>query len=378
MESSRPKEATPLEQAVSRAMRDNLALVQHTAKELGQAIEDFVAACGSSRNANMLPSMLRAQTAAASLTSMLEVLSRTLTASLQPPRTGSSEAYLATMPMEAAAAEPAAARPAPPPPPRVVVPKTLPVVPEIPESPEAVAIPSAPPVVPEAPPPPPPAPEPKPEPAATEPPPPPPPVEEPAPAPPPAAETAPEPEPVAETQGGPLVPPEATQEIQAPAAYDYPPVEAERAPEHAPSVEVTPAPPSPVTEHVPESAPAPEPQPVAVAAAAASAPAATWRVEDLPPDQQELHRRANRHAKVSMQDIYLLRPKDVQAARAAKDICGKLKGDIEKARKEYVRRFGPILEHPVDYFHHWMVEVLAEGKPEILGEYPYPSAAPRR
>src|SRR5271154_5736207 len=117
MDQSPKKEATPLEQAVSRAMRDNLALVQHTAKELGQAIEDFVAACGSSRNANMLPSMLRAQTASASLTSMLDVLSRLLTASLQPARSGASEAYLASKAaVEAPVAEPARvppARPAP-------------------------------------------------------------------------------------------------------------------------------------------------------------------------------------------------------------------------------------------------------------------------
>jgi hypothetical protein len=114
------------------------------------------------------------------------------------------------------------------------------------------------------------------------------------------------------------------------------------------------------------------------AVAVEAPPAQVFRVEDLPQEQQELHRRANRHAKVSMQDIYLLRPKDVQAARQNGDICVRLKGDIEKARKEYVRRFGPILEHPVDYFYHWMVEVLAEGKPEKLGEYPYPSAAARR
>jgi hypothetical protein len=129
----------------------------------------------------------------------------------------------------------------------------------------------------------------------------------------------------------------------------------------------------------PATEPAVEPAAVAVeAAAAAAAPAKEFRVEDLPSEQQELHRRANRHAKVSMQDIYLLRPKDVQLGRQNKDICVRLRNDIEKARKEYVRRFGPILEHPVDYFHHWMVEVLGEGKPEALGEYPYPSAATRR
>jgi hypothetical protein len=130
-------------------------------------------------------------------------------------------------------------------------------------------------------------------------------------------------------------------------------------------------PPEPTIAPPAEAAPVP-------AVAVAAAPATAFRVEDLPPDQQELHRRANRHAKVSMQDIYLLRPKDVQLGRQNHDICTRLKGDIEKARKEYVRRFGPILEHPVDYFHHWMVEVLAEGKPEVLGEYPYPSAVHRQ
>lgn len=176
-------------------------------------------------------------------------------------------------------------------------------------------------------------------------------------APPAVIEAPPEPEPVVEHRGGPLVP-----------------AETEPAPPH----EYVPAGADEVSEAVAEpavavEAPA-EPEPVAAAPAAAP----VFRVEDLPQDQQELHRRANRHAKVSMQDIYLLRPKDVQLARQNGDICVRLKSDIEKSRKEYVRRFGPILEHPVDYFYHWMVEVLAEGKPEKLGEYPYPSAATRR
>jgi len=327
-------------------MRDNLALVQHTTKELSQAIEDFVAACGSTRNANMLPSMLRAQTASASLTSMLDVLTRLLTASLQPGRQGASEAYLVSqMPAEVPSAEPAvlpltalvpvASAPEPqprvavPPPPIEIVPPAAPVSPPVPERRGTVLM-EAMPVV-EAPP------EPQPRVAA-----PPPPIETVPPAPP----AEPEPEPVVELHGGPLVP-----------------------------VETEPAPPQ---EYVPAGAPevseaVPEP-----AVAVEAPPAPVFRVEDLPQEQQELHRRANRHAKVSMQDIYLLRPKDVQLARQNHDICIRLRGDIEKARKEYVRRFGPILDHPVDYFYHWMVEVLAEGKPETLGEYPYPSAAVRR
>ena len=343
----RGKESTALEQAVSRAVRDNLALIQHTAKELGQAIEDFVAACGSSRNTNMLPAMLRAQTASASLTSMLDVISRLLTTSMQPARAGASESYVASMTAaETQVAEPlaparvvaepvepspAAASPPPPPAPPPVAPVAR--IPEVHAEPVAAAPPAA---IETAPPPMAPPPQ----------------VVEPPPPLPPPVET----EPVVEAHHGPLVP----AETEPAPPHDYVPAGTDGGPLVPTEAEIP-------------AAPAPVPEP----AVAAAAPVQVFRVEDLPPEQQELHRRANRHAKVSMQDIYLLRPKDVQLARQNKDICVRLRGDIEKARKEYVRRFGPILDHPVDYFYHWMVEVLAEGKPEILGEYPYPSAAAR-
>ncbi len=68
----------------------------------------------------------------------------------------------------------------------------------------------------------------------------------------------------------------------------------------------------------------------------------------------------------------------VWLGRQHKDICVRLKDDIAKARKEYDRRFQTILDHPVDYFYSWMVEILADGDAAALGEYPYPSAALRR
>jgi hypothetical protein len=98
----------------------------------------------------------------------------------------------------------------------------------------------------------------------------------------------------------------------------------------------------------------------------------------LPQEQQDMHHRANRVAKVSMQDIQLLRPDQVKLGREHKDLCVRLQEEIGKARKEYERRFGPILGHGVDYFYHWMVEVLAAGDPEALGEYPYSSTALRQ
>jgi len=124
-------------------------------------------------------------------------------------------------------------------------------------------------------------------------------------------------------------------------------------------------PPAPVYEHIPEPAQEPEPE---------GTP--DFDVNRLTPEEQELHRRANRVAKVSMQDIKMLRPDQVRLGRENKDICVRLKDDIEKAHREYDRRFKPIMDHPVDYFYRWMVEILAEGDAGALGEYPY--AVPAR
>jgi len=99
--------------------------------------------------------------------------------------------------------------------------------------------------------------------------------------------------------------------------------------------------------------------------------AADFDVNHLSAEEQELHRRANRVAKVSMQDIKMLRPEQVRLGRENKDICIRLKDDIEKAHREYDRRFKPIMDHPIDYFYKWLVEILAEGDTSALGEYPY-------
>jgi hypothetical protein len=129
--------------------------------------------------------------------------------------------------------------------------------------------------------------------------------------------------------------------------------------------------PEPVSEHAPVSLQQESPTQAAPEPVAAAEPA--FDVTTFPAEIQELHRRANRVAKVAMQDIKLLRPQDVQLGREHKDICERLRSEIDKARKEYDRRFRAIQDHPVDYFHRWMVEILGEGNPEVLGEYPYPS-----
>ncbi|MGH9792332.1 MAG: hypothetical protein ACRD5W_14075, partial [Candidatus Acidiferrales bacterium] len=113
-------------------------------------------------------------------------------------------------------------------------------------------------------------------------------------------------------------------------------------------------------------------------AAAKAEAAVEFDVRRLPQEEQELHRRASRVAKVSMQDIKMLRPNDVKDGRKSKDLCTRLRADIDKARKEYDRRFKVILSHPVDYFYDWMVDILADGDASSLGDYPYPRSTGRQ
>jgi hypothetical protein len=246
-----PNPPSAVDIAVSRALRENLERIQRTSEELHQAVGDVVAACASSRATNALPAMLRAQTAAASISAALDVMSRFVSASVQGSPRSLFEAEMARMAstMAAEPAPPAVHRPArvqPPPPPE----------PELPAEP---------------------------------------------------------------------APRQAFEEDVPPLSVDEPDYAEE------------------------------------------------FDVNRLSPEEQELHRRANRVAKVSMQDIKMLRPEQVRLGRENKDLCIRLRDDIEKAHREYDRRFKPIMDHPVDYFYRWLVEILAEGDAHALGEYPYAS-----
>ena len=287
------------EKAVSRTLRETLNTLQRTAEDLNQALNDLVAACGSSRPSNSLPPILRAQTAAASLAASLEVLSRFVSNSLQSLR-GASVAEPEPHPAESTRRSAADAPPAAQPP----APDALPDMGEDLSSVQEPAVKDF----------------------AT------------------ARVDTPLDSPPAQTVGQPR-------------ASD---LAGERA-EYFAEISV-------------ESARRPPPNPIEELPAASG----SFDVSALLPEEQDLHRRANRVAKVSMQDIKMLRPNEVRLGCEHKDICLRLRDDIEKAHKEYDRRFQSILGHPVDYFYDWMVEILGEGDPQALGEYPYPSPALRR
>ena len=280
-------EPNAVEQAVARALRDNLERLQRSSEDLTQAVNDVVAACSSSKPTNALPPMLRAQSMAASLSASLEVLSRFIAMALQPgPRSPLEEKITQAMGSVAPELPPAPVKPTP----------TVPA--------------------------------------------------------PQAAQPALAPGPASMREAASVPAAQATAPISTPA------------PERATA---------PVRPAIVESSFSVEPD-----VEAAVSPSSEFDINQLTPEEQELHRRANRVAKVSMQDIKMLRPEQVKQGREHKDLCIRLKDDIEKAHREYDRRFKPIMDHPVDYFYRWMVEILAEGDASALGEYPYAVASKTR
>ena len=252
------QELNSVEQAIARALRENLERIKQTSDELHHAVNDVVSACASNKPTNALPPLLRAQTSAASLTAALEVLSRFVALSLQTGPRSPLEAQITDL----------------------------------------------------------------------------------------VGRAAPEPGPV--RQRPTPTPPTPMASRPAPATRVEPPP----APSFEEEAELELVEPAPNGDFEEE-----------------------FDVNRLSPEEQELHRRANRVAKVSMQDIKMLRPEQVRLGRENRDICTRLKDDIEKAHREYDRRFKPIMDHPVDYFYRWLVEILADGDPHAIGDYPYATHA---
>src|SRR5260370_8746050 len=127
------QETSVVEQAIVRALRDNLESVKRTADELHHAVSDVVSACASNKPTNALPPLLRAQTCAASLAATLEVLSRFVAVSMQTGPRSPMEAQLTDL-VGRVPPQP------PPPPPRPVPSPPAPNAAQIPPAPRPPAL----------------------------------------------------------------------------------------------------------------------------------------------------------------------------------------------------------------------------------------------
>jgi hypothetical protein len=115
-------------------------------------------------------------------------------------------------------------------------------------------------------------------------------------------------------------------------------------------------------QHVPEEPPA---MAVAVAAGAGSAAAAA---PALSPEEAEIHRKAQRFARLLMDEIKLYNQAKVSEGRKHKDLYDRLKEDIEKSRATYLKRYGNTSAASADYFSQELIRSLAEDDVSLLGK----------
>jgi hypothetical protein len=123
--------------------------------------------------------------------------------------------------------------------------------------------------------------------------------------------------------------------------------------------------------HPAESRATEMPEPPA-APVAASAPASEpKRDEEAQPEMskedQDLHKKAKRFARLLVDEIKLYNPAKVAEGKQKKDLYERLKEDIEKSRSTYEKRYGSTSAGKADYFNAEVVRILGENDPSVLG-----------
>lgn len=107
-------------------------------------------------------------------------------------------------------------------------------------------------------------------------------------------------------------------------------------------------------------------------AAAAPAPAPMTRPAAVPAglssEDEEVHKKAKRFAKLLVDEIKLYNKAKVEEGRKSKDIYPRLKDDIDKSRGAYDKRYGQTAAAPADYFNQELVRILCEGDSSLLGK----------
>ncbi len=84
-------------------------------------------------------------------------------------------------------------------------------------------------------------------------------------------------------------------------------------------------------------------------------------------DEEEVHRKARRFAKLLVDEIKLYNQSKLKEGKQRRDLYDRLRDDIEKSRNTYDQRYGNTVAGPLDYFRQELVRNLADNKAELLG-----------
>jgi hypothetical protein len=90
-------------------------------------------------------------------------------------------------------------------------------------------------------------------------------------------------------------------------------------------------------------------------------------------EEKRFHNEARRFARLLVSEIKLYNEQKVREGRDAADLYDRLREDIDRSRQMYDKRVRPEVSSRYDYFHHELVNMLAEGDEERLGAG-YPGA----
>jgi hypothetical protein len=116
-----------------------------------------------------------------------------------------------------------------------------------------------------------------------------------------------------------------------------------------------------------------EPAQMAMAASATSTSVASSKpAPAISNEDQDTHRKAQRFARLLIDEIKLYNQPTVIEGRNNHDLYDRLKEDIEKSRITYQKRFGNTVAADSDHFNQELVRILAEDDASLLGvNYPH-------
>jgi hypothetical protein len=90
-------------------------------------------------------------------------------------------------------------------------------------------------------------------------------------------------------------------------------------------------------------------------------------------EERRLHNDARRFARLLVSEIKLYNEQKVAEGRSQLDLYERLREYIDRSREMYDKRVKPEVARKYDYFHHELVNTLAEGDAAKLGNA-YPGA----
>jgi hypothetical protein len=97
------------------------------------------------------------------------------------------------------------------------------------------------------------------------------------------------------------------------------------------------------------------------------APSETAPPAGISSEDQDVHRKAQRFARLLVDEIKLYNQAKVAEGRKNKDLYDRLKDTIDKSRITYQKRYGSTVAASGNYFHHEIIRSLAEDDLSIMG-----------